>query len=170
MAVPRNKHDLLLAVEDTFRALDGDLDRVPEDRARDGSMPGHAQGTWMSPADLVAYLIGWNELVLSWHADRARGIEPEFPAPGVSWTQLGDLAQRFYREHSTRSWPELRDRLRGAKERIVVLIEERDDAFLYADPWYGKHTAGRMIQLNTVSPYRNARRRLRAWLRETGIG
>ena len=31
------------------------------------------------------------------------------------------------------------------------------------------HTAGRMIQFNSSSPYANARRRIRAWLRDQGL-
>lgn len=33
--------------------------------------------------------------------------------------------------------------------------------------WYQKWTMGRMIQLNTSSPYDNARKRLRKWKRQT---
>ncbi len=54
----------------------------------------------MSPAKLVADLIGWNELVLLWFGPRARGTESDFPAPGYAWTQLGELAHQFYRDHA----------------------------------------------------------------------
>lgn len=169
MAVPQNKDELLHAVTDSYDKLVADLGRVPPERARDASMPGHKAGTEMSPADLVAYLIGWNELVLSWHALRAEGVEPEFPAPGYAWNELGELAQQFYADHADASWPELLDRFASAKARIVELIEGLSDVELYGSPWYGKYTAGRMIQFNTSSPYVNARGRLRAWLRQNAL-
>ncbi|MFD0387572.1 ClbS/DfsB family four-helix bundle protein [Tistrella bauzanensis] len=37
-----------------------------------------------------------------------------------------------------------------------------------ARPWYKTRTLGRMIQLNTASPYRNARGRLRRWMAGRG--
>lgn len=166
MAVPQSKAELLSAVEDGYDKLARDLLRVPETQAREASLPGHKADTMMSPADLVAYLIGWNETVLAWHKLRADGIEPEFPAPGFTWNQLGDLAQRFYRDYADLSWAELLDRFENAKSGIVSLITGLSDKELYGESWYGKYTAGRMIQFNTSSPYANARRRIRAWLRE----
>lgn len=169
MAVPGRKDELLHAVVDGYDKLARDLARVPVDRAREQTMPGHATGSKMSPADLVAYLIGWNELVLSWHADRAVGVEPAFPAEGFAWNQLGDLAAKFYADYAGLSWPELLGRFETAKNGIVALIQGLSDDELYGAPWFGKYTAGRMIQFNTSSPYANARRRIRGWLRESAL-
>lgn len=166
MAVPKSKNELLHAIIDSYDKLVADLNRVPPECARDTSMPGHRAGTQMSPADLVAYLIGWNELVLSWHALRSDGIEPEFPAPGYAWNGLGELAQKFYADHADDPWPDLLDQFASAKVRIVELIDGLSEVELYGSPWYGTYTAGRMIQFNTSSPYVNARKRLRAWLRD----
>ncbi len=63
---------------------------------------------------------------------------------------------------------QLLERLNLAKDRIVASVEERSNAELYERPWYGKWTMGRMIQLNTSSPYENARGRLRKWLKAKG--
>lgn len=168
MAVPQNKAELARAIADGYDRLVDDLRRVPADAVRERTMPGHAQGTVMSPSDLVAYLIGWNELVLSWHAQRAGGIEPAFPAEGYRWNQLGELAGSFYAQGADLSWGELLGRFDRAEKAILALIDGLDDAALYGAPWYGTHTAGRMIQFNTSSPYANARTRLRRWLRERG--
>ncbi|WP_263118825.1 ClbS/DfsB family four-helix bundle protein [Cellulomonas sp. RIT-PI-Y] len=104
MAVPRDKGELVRAIDDSYDKLVRDLARVPVGLAGDRSMPGHRSGTVMSPSDLVAYLIGWFEQVLSWHEDRGAGNEPDFPATGYAWNELGALAEEFYR---LRSW--LRD-------------------------------------------------------------
>lgn len=169
MTVPTTKAELLEAVVDGHERLARDLDRVPAERARDLTMPGHVAGSMMSPADLVAYLIGWNELVLRWHRQRDAGREPSLPAEGFAWNQLGQLAHRFYADCSTLSWEELLIRFERANHDIVALIRRLSDRDLYGANWYGTYTAGRMIQLNTSSPYANARRRLRAWLRENGL-
>ncbi|MFC9964512.1 ClbS/DfsB family four-helix bundle protein [Nocardia ignorata] len=166
MAVPKSKAALLDAIVDCYQKLTLDLGRVAPQRARELSLPGHAAGTILSPADLVAYLIGWNELVLSWFELRARGIEPSFPTPGFTWTQLGELAQKFYRDHAAESWIDLLARFAAAEEQVVALVGSMSDDELYGAPFYGKYTAGRMIQFNTSSPYTNARKRIRAWLRE----
>lgn len=165
MAVPATKDELLLGIEKAFSQLSGDLDRVPPELARDAVLEGHVAGTMISPADLVAYLIGWNEQVLTWHRRRAAGLPDEFPAPGIKWNELGLLAQRYYAEHQDNSWAGLRAQLTEAKKKIVDLVDSCSDEELYGSPWYGKWTLGRMISLNTSSPYRNARNRIRSWLR-----
>ncbi|WP_343561682.1 ClbS/DfsB family four-helix bundle protein [Kiloniella sp. b19] len=167
MPVPTSKEELLTALSTTLEKLVRDLEQVPEDRARDSTMPGHAKGTTMSPADLVSYLIGWNELVLKWLDHDDQGQPVDFPDTGYRWNQLGQLAQRFYSDYSTLSWPDLLTRLVEAGNRLAATIEARTNEELYGRPWYdGKWTKGRMIQLNSSSPYSNARSRIRKWLRE----
>jgi hypothetical protein len=169
MAIPASKDELLGAIEERFDKLIADLDRVPADQARDPSLPGHAKGTVMSPADLVAYLVGWQALVLKWLDRDDRGMQVAFPEEGYSWNELGALAQKFYSDCHTTDWPYLMNRLCTGKAEVVQTINDRSDKELYGVPWYGKWTKGRMIQLNTASPYSNARIRIRKWLRENGV-
>lgn len=165
MPIPTTRAELLSAIEQSFTRLDRDLDRVPPGLAREPLLPGHATGTMMSPADLVAYLIGWNRQVLTWHERRTAGLPDEFPAPGVAWNQLGLLAQRYYAQHRDTAWGDLRETLVDAKGQITALVAGLSDDALYGRPWYRTWTLGRMISLNTSSPYANARTRLRSWLR-----
>lgn len=166
MAVPASRAELLVAITTTFEKLSRDLDLVPPERAREPGMPGHAAGTAMSACDLVAYLVGWVEQVLVWHDRRRRGLADEFPAHGYQWNQLGELAQHFYAQGAGLSWCELRQRLAAANTNVLALVEGLSDEELYGTSWYRAWTAGRMISLNTSSPYANARSRVRRWLRE----
>ncbi len=165
MGVPTSKADLLDAISKTFGNLISDLERVPPELARTASMEGHAAGTMISPADLVAYLLGWNELVLRWLERDDRGEVVEFPETGFKWNQLGLLAQKFYADYQHLDWQNLLIRLAAVNHRLVEAISSRTHDELYGSPWYGKWTKGRMIQFNTSSPYTNARARIRKWLK-----
>ena len=165
MSVPASKADLQEAISKTFGKLMSDLARVPPELARSASLEGHSAGTMMSPADLVAYLIGWNELVLQWLDRDDRGEVVEFPETGFKWNQLGLLAQKFYADYQHLDWQELLNRLAAAKLRLDETILLRLDDELYGHLWYGKWTKGRMIQFNTSSPYANACARIRKWLK-----
>lgn len=79
VAVPQNKTELIEAIDRSFDRLLETLRLIPVGEADQMSLAGHAQGTHMSVANLVAYLVGWNELVLKWN-------------------ELGRLAGRFYRD------------------------------------------------------------------------
>lgn len=163
MAVPTSKADLLAAIMTTFERLMADLAKVPPNWAREATMKGHADGTTMSPAELVAYLIGWNELVLKWLDRDDRGEPVDYPEAGFKWDQLGLLAQKFYADCSAIEWHELLTRLENAKTGLISTITTRSNEELYGSAWHGKWTKGRMIQFNTSSPYANARARLRTW-------
>lgn len=165
MAVPASKAELLAATTTTFEKLMAELAKVPPDRARESTMKGHVDGTTMSPADLVAYLVGWNELVLKWLDRDDRGEPVDFPEVGFKWNQLGSLARKFHAECDAVEWGELLSRLEKAKSGLIATITSRSDQELYGGAWYGKWTKGRMIQFNASSPYANARARLRAWRR-----
>jgi hypothetical protein len=165
MAVPHNKQALLDAIHKQFDKLYEELRTIPEASTHNATMEGHVKDTYMSVCDLVAYLIGWNELVLKWITKKDAGEPVDFPETGFKWNELGRLAQKFYQDYAGIPYPELLVRLVSAKEAIVVLIEARSNTVLYEVPWYEKWTMGRMIQFNTASPYDNARGRVRKWLK-----
>lgn len=167
MAVPQNKDELLKAINVNFDKLRRELADVPDSVVRDKGLEGHAKGTIMSVSDLVAYLVGWNELVLKWLDRDETGQPIDFPETGFKWNELGLLAQKFYRDYEAVPYQQLVERLETAKQRIVTLIEARSNDELYGRPWYEKWTMGRMIQFNTSSPYDNARGRLRKWKKES---
>lgn len=169
MAVPASKPELLAAISTQFDKLMQDLQKVSADHARKASVRGHVADTLISPADLVAHLLGWNLLVLKWLDRDDRGEAVDFPETGFQWNQLGALAQKFYADHQSVEWDDLLQNLSAAQARLIQTVRLRSEDELYGRPWYGKWTKGRMIQLNSASPYANARGRIRKWLRAGGV-
>lgn len=169
MTVPQTKKQLLDAISSTYQALAAELAGVPPERANEASLEGHAQGTQMSVADLVAYLIGWNLLVLKWCEAKGRGLPVDLPETGYKWNELGRLAQKFYADHANTDYHDLLSQFADVHARIAALVEHEADGSLYGAPWYKEYTLGRMIQFNTSSPYANARARLRKWKKAKGI-
>ncbi|MCA7012316.1 ClbS/DfsB family four-helix bundle protein [Dickeya dadantii] len=165
MGVPQTKSELLSAIDKNFTKLISYLTAIPPELTADKSMDGHAKGTEMSVCELVSYLLGWNTLVVKWMTCDAKGQPVDFPETGYKWNQLGLLAQKFYFDYKELNYQMLINNLQSVKDEIVKLIDERTDEDLYGKPWYGKWTMGRMISLNTSSPYANANGRLRKWAR-----
>lgn len=169
MTVPATKAELAEAIRANYLKLRIDLDSVPEALSREPTLEGHAKGTEMSVHDLVAYLVGWGELVLKWHAGKSVGEPVDFPDTGYKWNELGRLAGKFYDDYAELPYPVLLDRLAGVTDRILAVIDAMDDDDLYGKPWYDTYTLGRMIQFNTASPFDNARKRLRRWKKQKGL-
>lgn len=163
VAVPQTKDELLKAIHLNFEKLWHILSAIPADQVTEKSLAGHAKNTQMSVKDLVAYLTGWNELVMKWLEKDKAGEPVEFPETGFKWNELGRLAQKFYADYDALPYDALLSRLLIVKEKIIQQIESRTNEELYGTLWYQKWTMGRMIQFNTSSPYSNASGRLRKW-------
>lgn len=168
MAVPTNKEELQEAIATNYEKLKKDLIVIPAELTLMESMEGHAKDASMSICNLVAYLIGWGELVLKWNFKKDNNEPVVFPEEGYKWNELGKLAQKFYTDYGDDDYSVLLLKLDRVVAEIQSLIERKTNAELYEVAWYDKWTMGRMIQFNTSSPYSNARARIRKWKRLQG--
>lgn len=163
MAVPKNKEELIFEIENNYSKLKKDLETIPPELVKEKELEEHAKGTQMSISNLVAYLIGWGELVLKWNRKMDRKEDVDFPETGYKWNQLGKLAQKFYSDYEHLDYKALLGKLDNIVDEILDLINSNENADLYEKPWYGKWDKGKMIQFNTSSPYKNAKDRVRKW-------
>lgn len=163
MPIPTNKEELRKAVLDDYRKLQDALSGIPMDVTNRKELEGHAKDTMMSIHDLVAYLVGWGQLVLKWEDRKSQGLEVDFPETGFKWNELGRLAQKFYADYEKDDFETLLTKLDATTVEILELIASKTDDALYGTPWYERYPFGRMIQLNTSSPFKNATGRIRKW-------
>ena len=166
MPIPQNKRELLVAIKDSYAKLRKELHQIPSNLCEKQELEGHQKDTQMSVSNLVAYLIGWGVLVLKWKDKIEKGEEVVFPDDDYNWNQLGYLAQKFYKDYEQEDFKQLLEKLEAVVAELLAIVEQTDNDILYGTTWYKNYTMGRMIQLNTSSPYKNARTRLRKWQRE----
>lgn len=163
MAIPKNKDELLKAIIDNYNVLKIELSNIPIEHTEIKELDGHSKNTLMSINNLVAYLHGWGQLVLKWNDGKSKGLEVDFPATGFKWNELGQLAQKFYKDYEKDDFKMLCYKLEKTTNEILILIESKSNTALYETAFYGKWTLGKMIQLNTSSPFLNAKLRIRKW-------
>lgn len=169
MAVPTNKEELQKAIEANYEKLKKELATIPKELTELKELEGHSKETLMSINNLVAYLLGWGELVLKWNKKYSHNETIDFPETGYKWNELGKLAQKFYADYKEDDFDSLTQKLNTTVEAILRLIDSKSNNELYEVSWYGKWTLGRMIQFNTASPYTNARGRIRKWKKERSL-
>ena len=163
MAVPTNKEELQKAITENFSKLIKELSTIPYEMTTTQELDGHSKNTLMSINNLVAYLVGWGQLVLKWNDKKSKGLEVDFPETGFKWNELGLLAQKFYKDYEKDDFKTLNEKLDKTTNEILKLIESKTNGELYEMAWYDKWTLGKMIQLNTSSPFKNAKDRIRKW-------
>jgi len=169
MAIPKNKNELLQAIDMAYERLKIELLTIPPELTAAAELEGHVKGSVISVNNLLSYLIGWGELVIKWYTKKEAGEAVEFPDTGYRWNELGRLAQKFYKDYEGHGFHALTDRLEQVVSAIRDIVQQKSDTELYGMPWYKQWPLGRMIQFNTSSPYGNARARIRRWKKARGI-
>lgn len=163
MPIPTTKEELLHAIKTNYNKLRTELEKIPVDLTAIKELDGHSKGTTMTVNNLLAYLIGWGQLVIKWYERKSDNLPVDFPETGYQWNELGKLAQKFYEDYEADDFYILNQKLNKTVEDIIALVESKTNDELYGIPWYTKWTLGRMIQFNTASPYANAKARIRKW-------
>ena len=139
---------------------------MPARETSEASLERHVKRTLRGVNNPVSHPLGRNDLALKWFENDAKrelinGLQEESIRPPLARNLCADLAAVPIEQLLTA--------LEIAIQKTVDFISGRPDEYLYGAPWYGKHTMGRMIQLNTSSPYANARTRLRKWKAQNDI-
>ena len=160
-SISKNKEELVSSIESAYEKLLADYAGISEEDAREIGVEGNIKNTTVSVADTVAYLIGWGNLVLKWHDRKSRNLEVEFPETGFNWNELGQLAQLFHTQYKNWTYKELLSEFRLTVQKLLKLINSLSNDELYGQSWYKKYTLGRMIQLNTSSPMKSIRTKVR---------
>lgn len=168
MPIPSTKKELSEAIQNNYKKLKSELSIIEASVAKKQELEGHAKNTKMSICDLLAYLNGWGQLVLKWNRIKDEGNEPDFPEQGFKWNELGKLAQKFYADQNKHSYESICKQLDETVAEILNLVASKSNTELYGTKWYEKYTLGRMISLNTASPYDNACKRIRKWKKLKG--
>lgn len=127
MRTYKDKEELKNEINKSFEKYISEFDNIPESLKDKRIIE-----VDRTPAENLAYQVGWTTLVLKWEDDEKQGIEVKTPSDMFKWNQLGELYQWFTDTYSYLSLAELKDRLvscelpyEGAKE--MLLVDEVDN-------------------------------------------
>lgn len=166
MPIPKNKEELTDSIVSNYQKLKIELIEIPVSLTDRKELPGHSQNQIISIHNLLAYLVGWGELLLKWHQNKKNNNHVDFPETGFKWTELGMLAEKFYNDYQSYEYDELLKKWEMINQEILTLVNQSSNKELYETEWYKKWPLGRMIQLNSASPYLNACKRIRKWKKQ----
>lgn len=113
-----------------------------------------------SPYQMLAFCIGWMDLVLSWEEEEQNGIQKTVLATEWKWNDLDWLYQSFYDGYKKFSLKELVDNFNQKIDSIIQLINNFSDEDLFNEgrrAWAktnGKEfSVCRLIHLNTIANF-----------------
>ncbi|MCT6881385.1 ClbS/DfsB family four-helix bundle protein [Snodgrassella alvi] len=160
-----SKQQLLNEINKTAKLFIKEFDTLTESQKDE-----LIHGVDRTPAQMIAYQLGWLDLVKSWDDDELAGKIPTLPAEGYKWNQLGTLYQHFYKIYQDYSLQEL---ITLFNEKLVIWnnwIESLDDDTLFikdtrnwTKPFPESWTVARFIHINSVAPFKSFRTKIRKW-------
>ena len=121
MRTYKNKDELKSEIHKSFEKYISEFDDIPES-LKDTSV----EEVDRTPAENLAYQIGWTTLVLKWEEDERKGLQAKTPSNEFKWNQLGDLYQWFNDTYAHLSLREPKRVLVNKKLKIVPAFYSRN--------------------------------------------
>ena len=162
-----SKEELKDEVRKTYSKYIEEFDSIPEEMK-----DLYAESVDRTPAENLAYQVGWTTLVLKWEQDERNGLEVNTPSDQFKWNQLGDLYQWFTDCYAMKSIQELRSMLDTNIQKIYEMIDSMSEEDLFTPhrrKWADGATKSavwevyKFIHINTVAPFGTFRTKIRKW-------
>ncbi|AWB82578.1 cytoplasmic protein [Corynebacterium yudongzhengii] len=135
------------------------------------------EGVDRTPRQMIAYQLGWLQLLLGWERDEQAGIDVVTPAPGFKWDQLGGLYAQFYQRWEKVPAKELVDQFRVLLGEIIQMVEGFTEAELFEPhqrAWASSTPSAwpvwKWVHINTVAPFTTFRTKIRKFKKLTAAG
>lgn len=90
MRAYKSKEELKTEINKTFEKYILEFDSIPE-----ALKDKRVDEVDRTPAENLAYQVGWTTLVLKWEEDERKGLQVKTPSDEFKWNQLGELYQWF---------------------------------------------------------------------------
>ncbi|WP_420539656.1 ClbS/DfsB family four-helix bundle protein [Paenibacillus polymyxa] len=159
-----SKSELKEAIHTSYLRFDGEFQEIDESH-KDTRI----DEVDKTPAEMIAYQLGWLHLVMSWDKDEREGKTAIMPAPNYKWNRLGELYQSFYKTYSHYSLYELRDMFKLAEQTWLDWVDTLSHEELFTQgvhKWTGTNPnwpMARWIHINSVAPFKTFRAKIRKW-------
>ena len=167
MRIYNSKQELKDEIKKTYNKFIVEFDDVPEDK-KDFCI----EEVDRTPAEILAYQVGWTNLLIKWEQDERNGLEVKTPSDEFKWNHLGELYKWFNDTYSGLSLYELKSKLDNNINVIFELIDSMRDEELFAShqrKWADGATKSvvwevyKFIHINTVAPFGTFRTKIRKW-------
>ena len=171
MRTYENKEELKTEIRKTFEKYISEFDNIPE-----ALKDIRVDEVDRTPAENLAYNVGWTTLVLKWEEDERNGLPVKTPSDEFKWNQLGGLYQRFTDTYAPLSLTELKNMLNENVTALYAMIDSMSEDELFQPhmrKWADDATKTavwevyKFIHVNTVAPFGTFRTKIRKWKKAT---
>lgn len=125
-----------------------------------------------TPRQMLAYQLGWMNLLLEWEHAEEQGHVAAMPAEGYAWNQLGKLYESFYATWQDAAPQQMIDTFHEQVNHICWMVTSFSQQELFevgqrqwASSTQSSWPVWKWIHINTVAPFTTFRTKIRHWKR-----
>lgn len=173
MQTYKNKEELKHEIQKSYKKYISEFEDISEE-VKDVRL----EGVDRTPAENLAYQVGWTTLLLQWEKEEKAGRKVKTPSEQFKWNQLGELYQHFTDTYAIFSLKELKETLHRNIEDIYSMMDsmsEEDVFHAHQRVWADEATKTatwevyRFIHVNTVAPFGTFRTKIRKWKKKVTL-
>ena len=167
MRTYKDKEELKNEINKSFEKYISEFDNIPESLKDKRIIEVNR-----TPAENLAYQLGWTTLVLQWEENERNGLKVKTPSENFKWNQLGELYQWFTDTYAHLSLQELKAKSNENINSIYAMIDSLSEEELFEPhmrKWADEATKTavwevyKFIHVNTVAPFGTFRTKIRKW-------
>lgn len=160
-----SKEDLILEISNKAKLFIKEFDDIKENDKN--KLIDEVDRT---PSQMIAYQLGWMNLLLNWEKEEQEGKTVITPTPEYKWNKLGSLYDSFYKQYENYTLKELESMFINLENQIIELINSYTDEELFVQGkrnWASQTPSNwpiwKWIHINTVAPFKSFRTKIRKW-------
>ena len=81
----------------------------------------------LTAKDIVAHLLAWQLLELTWYQEGMNGKKPAIPAPGYTFKDAPKLNEKLYQEHKSISWDNLAKQFNASHNKLISIVNRHTE-------------------------------------------
>ena len=165
----KNKQELIDAINKSYDLFTAEFKDIKNE-----DIHKRAAAVDKTPAELIAYQIGWLNHIMQYEKDELAGLNVVTPAPGLKWNEIGKLVQRFYDKYNKHVLKTLLATFDVTKQEFVAWIQTLDHKTLFEldQRKWAYIKAGwpvwKWLHINSVAPFTNFRTQIKKWKKAMG--
>lgn len=161
----QNRQELILEISNRAKLFIEEFNNIDE-KDKDELI----DGVDRTPAQLIAYQLGWMNLIINWEKQEQQGRIVITPTPDYKWNNLCSLYESFYKQYKGYTLKALCTMFIETEQQIIELINSYTDVELFKQggrKWSSSTPSNwaiwKWIHINTVAPFKSFRTKIRKW-------
>lgn len=167
MSKYKNKIELIKCIKKERRLLEKTISEL----SREEMLVTGVVGEW-SVKDILAHLMAWEKLFLTWYESGIKNVIPEITPVGMNRKSIAAVNEHIFHQYEQWRLEKVLAEFRISYKTVLEIIEEISEEDIFMERrfyWTGHLLLAQYISGNTCDHYAWAKSKIRRWIKQRNI-